>query len=287
MFKNYGQRTYDIEKFYVGELYLEYPIEVLFNYKKITEEEVRREIKKNEAINNGAIEIENNMIVRKKSYNIGKNYDLILTIFYKDKDEYLCIHNGEIYKLDGVDFCDNLVPFKNYLPKYSFDISNKFPLEEVLYLFNLLFTKKTRNKLAYVYNENDKYNMDDFFVGDINLYCGFTRSRIKIYSNLPEKYLLLRNGAKLKEKIKKEETDIVIKTHNYEIYKSLFMKTSEGMYNINNFQIYKPNDFENINQNFLGESYLDGIIPLKEVISINESKIKKLSIPQAIRINKK
>ena len=283
MFKNYGQRTFDIEKFYIGELYLEYPIEVYFNQKKITEEDAKREIKKNEAINSGAIQIKNNMIVRKKEYNIGKNYDLILTVFYKDKDEYLCIHNGEIYKLDGIDFCDNLVSFKNYLPKYSFNISKKLTLEEVLYLFNLLFTKRTRNKLTCVYNDSDKYDIDDFFVGNINLYCGFTRSRIKTYANLQEKYLLSRNGARLLEKIQETKTDIVTETYDYEIYKSLLMKTKEGMYNIYNFQIYN----ENINKNKLGESYLNSIIPLKDVININESKTRKLSIPQVIRINKK
>ena len=286
-------RKSNIENFYVGELYLSYENNGIWN----TTQEQKYVC--NEVLylkSSGAIDFEDG-IFKKIISNHDRIFKGVLTVFYKKNDnEYTCLLNGNTYPLQGNNFCKNLVPISSLLPKINYTPQNDLTDAQVLKLFKHLFTTNY-SKIAY---NDDKYNINEFYVGNLNLVESLrnndTYSGIKEYYNLPEKEILYKSDSKLisfsgkykKDTLTNDEPDF----YDYVTMKCVF-KTFENnsMYNIHNFQIYKNGILEKKHMLSVDDcmSYYDYMIPFSQYLEENKIlyKEKEISIPKVLTLYKK
>ena len=161
------KRKYDIKNFYVGELYISTGISKplgLSPNKEITKENRIKYDIQNKTVMNGAIDINNQFCLSKD--NGLRWYDGYLTIFYKVNNSYICLHNGNTYRLTGEDFCENLFRLDTLLPKISYNIPKEISNEDSLRLFEKLFNKNYEYKTEKFYT-NESYKLDNFYVGSL------------------------------------------------------------------------------------------------------------------------
>ena len=265
------EKKYDKNNFYVGELYLSSKLEGL-TYKP-----------NEDAINllkNGAIRIskenQNNYIDLQK----GLGYDSYFTLFYKLGFNYICLHNGKIYKVLGDDFCVNLVKFEKLFPKFANKLEDKRSLtvSKALDIFNILYNKQALKMKLYNKTSCDSSSL---FLGDLNL-CYRQNYNIKKdffdnYQDLAFKYLLEDSLLKGYKDIKEDN-----KYANYFVYKNLFFQDDKNdkIISLNTNQSYD-------NNNELGNSYYSNLTPLAKYLETKQKPIvRKLTIPKALDLLK-
>lgn len=256
-------KEYNIEEFYVGELYL-YTNFANFvsefynpdNQEKINIFSKSRAIKFQEDIASRGIDWEN-----------GREYTGFLTIFYKQGDKYLCLHDGITYELNSDIFIRNLVPLNELLPQINTKLLSKITISKALELFEILF-KNNKEEL----HNKEEYSISDFYIGDISLVemMKLGEDHGYYYYNLPRHIML----NKLNLAIQSFEDKKYIKT----VYRCLFLRQNVDLYNVNDHQFYNPN-----------EDSIESLIPF--VSYINEYGInlpsEVMSIPQACKKFKK
>lgn len=286
-------KKYNIENFYVGELYLSYENNGIWN-KSMEQKYVYNEISYLKS--SGAIDFEDG-IFKKIISNNDRIFKGVLTIFYKKNDnEYTCILNGNTYTLNGNNFCKNLVPISSLLPKVSYNTQKELTISQALKLFKYLFTTNY-SKTAY---NNDKYNINEFYIGNLNLVESLRKkdaySNIKKYYNLPEQKILYKSDAKIvsysgsykKDTLTNDEPDF----YDYVTMECVF-KTLENnsMYNIHNFQIYENGISKKEHMLTVddGVSYYDYMMPFSQYLDENKIiyKEKEISIPKVLKIYRK
>lgn len=256
----------NIDDFYIGELYLYTSFGNFIN--GINPQE---EIKKidNFALT-GAINFQQDLISRYVDWENLREYIGFLTIFYKQDDNYICLHDGNSYKLNGKYIIDNLIPLRELLPKIDTPQIEYINFVQALNIYNLLFQKESDETRLYL---NHCINSSKFYVGDISLKertpVESNESRIE-YLNLPQHIMLNRRGLELYSYANSNYINTV--------YRCLFLLDGADLYNINDNQFYNPN-----------EDKFDNLITLEDYLREFEKKEtpQTLSISKALRLFKK
>lgn len=272
-----NERIYNIDNFYIGEICIVEKIGNSLNNNTDTFKPYRTVLNLK---SNGALGIS-----LKKDINWEKRekYYKVLTIFYKNGNEFICLHDGNIYS----PMPNTLYNLSSLLPKYSYNIPTKITIKTALSLFNILFNKSL--SLEKIYN-NDKYNIEDFFIGTLALYTGFIPKDKKNEPqdvNLAIKYILSNNSHNICLTSKSTNGNllndqiVVPGRHQHKYYKSLFLKVPDGMYSVNGFITLNKSLSGNIFEKTptIAESYYKQLIPITEKIKIPS---KKISIPKVL-----
>lgn len=279
----------DIKKYFVGELYLSYENRGCFC---VSEEQKLKTNQLFELKLNGAIDFQDR-IFKKVNFNKDRYYNGVLTIFYKINDnKYMCLHNGKTYSLTGNDFCKNLIHLQYLLPKISYDIPTELSNIEALILFKNLF-KTNFSKIAY---NNEKYSIDEFYVGNFNLPYKIHKNNSFEYFNLAEKQILYKSDSKLisffgqygKNYLISDKPDIFDYISSCCVF---YRNNNDSLYNINSFQYCNNGTLkkEHLYYNESGESYYDYIIPFSEYLEENKLLYnkKEITIPKVLKFYRK
>ncbi len=290
MFKT---QKYDIKNFYVGELYISTGINrpVLSTKKEITNENRIKYDIQNKTTMNGAIDIKDHFYLSKD--NGLRWYNGYLTIFYKQNDNYICLHNGNTYRLTGEDFCENLFRLDNLLPKVSYNCPKEISNKDALRMFAQLFNEDYEYKTEKFYT-CEPYKLDDFYVGNL-AFCHKCTSpeigeRMSKNINTPQHYILNKSDASLSyiTGCFPDENNV---EYDHLHFNTLFLKQKKGLYNLHDFEIYnsgilEKEHFHNYKPN---ESYYDWMVPFREVLEEKNIKYKsnEITIPKALKLYRK
>jgi len=258
-------KVYPIEDFYVGELYL------YTSFGNFFQSDLNIEGSNNlEAFSlTGAINFQKDLVSRYTDWENKREYHGFLTIFYKQGDKYICLHDGVIYELNSPCIIDNLIPLKELLPKVNALLPSKINAYKALELFDIVFKKDE----SIMYTEQEQL-ITDFYIGDISLKESTHPSelfdtRIEYFS-LPEHIMLEKNNLALYSHDNGRYTSTV--------YRCLFLRDIVDLYNLNNHQFYNDN-----------EDKFTQIIGFREYMS--EFKIdiprESITIPKALKYFKK
>lgn len=293
------KNKYNINNFYVGELYLSREMGNSLINEKLNEKDFGERDKVTTICANGAINFDKHRMSKYTDYDNKCQYKGVLTIFYKENDEYICLHNQMAYDSDSIDFYDNLIPLGDLLPKVDFSFTKEISAREALKTFDSLF-KSNAEKTDKLYNKIE-HPMQEYYVGNLNLYEGFLpdnnrRNRYQ-YSNLPQKYVLYISDAVimgiygLKGKTK-DEYGLVYDSHDTTDFRCLFLKQKNGLYNIHNYQTYDKGILQQTHFDGnvpLGESYYDWIIPFENYLEQRDvrNNYSSLTIPKALKLYRK
>jgi len=280
-----------LKNFYVGELYISTGINgplLSPNKEKTKENRIKYDIQ-NKIIMNGAIDINKHFYLNTDDG--FRWYKGFLTIFYRQGNNYICLHNGNTYGLTGEDFCENLFRLDNLLPKISYTCPKEISTKRALVMFEQLFNKNYSYKTEKFYN-NESYKLDDFYVGSL-AFCYQYKSfdeRISKNINLPQKYILSKSDAHLSFITGSSDDEKEIE-YDHLHFNTLFLKRKRGLYNLHNFQIYNSGILEK--KHFLehkpNESYYDWMVPFIEVLEEKEIKYNSdnITIPKALKLYRK
>lgn len=260
-------KRHPISNFYIGELYL---YTTFGNLLSIDESITFGKEKIESFRNSGAISFQKDLISRYTDWENRREYEGFLTIFYKQGDKYICLHDGAIYELNSSVLLENLIPLKELLPKINEKKISTISMNKALELFDILFKRDKDESILY---EETEEKISDFFIGDIQLKERTLPEEIdtKIeYFYLPQHIMLGKNSLEVYSFGQDECANTV--------YRCLFLRDGVDLYNINNNAFYNHH-----------EDKFDSIIPFKEYIS--EFKIPSpkdyISIPKALKLFKK
>ena len=255
------QNKYPIGNFYIGELYLYTQFSGMTKGTYIpTESEKIESFSKT-----GAINFQPDMISRYIDWENGREYTGFLTIFYKEGNNYICLHDGKTYQLGKTVIIDNLIKINDLLPKIDSKKISQISMYDALELFDILFNETEKQ----LYMGAD-INITDFYVGDLTLReinpIHTIDKRIS-YNELPQRLMLEKHLLGLYS----YEKESYINT----VYRCLFLKDGVDLYNIHNNQFYNPY-----------EDSVESIIPLKEYMDQFEIRTpsKKTTITKALRL---
>ena len=280
-----------LKNLYVGELYISTGINgpLLSPNKEITKENKVKYDIKDKTIMNGAIDINKHFYLN--TDNGLRWYNGLLTIFCRQNNNYICLHNGNSYRLTGEDFCENLFRLDNLLPKISYNCPKEISTKRALVMFEQLFNKNYSYKTEKFYN-NESYKLDDFYVGSLAFCYQYKSFGERITKNIdtPQHYILSKSDAHLSfiTGCSDDENEI---EYDHLHFSTLFLKRKKGLYNLHNFQIYNSGILEK--KHFLehkpNESYYDWMVPFIEVLE--EKKIEynsdNITIPKALKLYRK
>lgn len=257
---------YSINNFYVGELYLYKQFANILAENSISEGEQRIE----QFNQSGAINFQKDVLSRYIDWEEKREYTGFLTVFYKQDNKYICLHDGKIYQHNQPNMIENLVLLSDLLPKIDAHRITRISMYDALELFDILFSKSFNESKFYIYKKQPKSN---FFVGDIRLKEQKNNESIDSktqYINLPHHIMLSQLGLALYSYSEEDYTTVV--------YRCLFYKDIVDLYNANNHQFYNPN-----------EDSFDSIISFEDYMNeFNiDIPIETISIPKALKLFKR
>lgn len=258
-----NNKKYNIEDFYVGELYL------YSNFANFTSRlyNPENQEKINIFTHTDAINFQQEPLSKYIDWETGREYTGFLTLFYKQGNSYICLHDGNIYRLKGIIRIDNLIPLNNLLPQINSKIPTTISIQKALQLFNILF--KENQEEIQLYNDN-KENISNFYIGEITLDETIISDNGYKYPRLKEQLILKKQSLLTRST---EEYNIIKNT-----YRCLFLKQELNYYNINNNQFYNP-----------CEHIFNSLISLQEELnSLNiHYSHQTLSIPKALYLSRR
>ena len=275
--------NFNISNFYVGRLSLESANNNLIT-KKENSLSWQDEFNKNlSLISSGAIKDNyvNDDIHSTKKY---------ISLFYRiDNNSYLCLHNNSIYYSHNKNFCEDLIPMSQLLPKLGYSKPINLTFEDALNLFNKLFKKNHDFKY-----DNSVFDINDFYLATLN-YCYADRLNIKSnvkhskihYNSDYSNYVLPSNYAKVQDHMiwKDKYFD-----YYYNVYKCLFLDLHHGgeMYNLNDYKVYSHVDVQSETK-LCGNSFYHSPVALSEEIHNNSKEYNNntISISNALKLQKK
>lgn len=257
---------YPIIDFYIGEIYLYTKFGNLLEGETIQECEER--IKSFQKA--GAINFQKDITSRYIDWEQEREYTGFLTIFYKQDNKYICLHDGKIYQKNSDTIIDNIIPLKDILPKIDKKYPSRISMYDAIELFDNIFQDDL--SIPIMYQEKNK-PITDFFVGDIVLKertpVEITDSKVK-YIDLPQHIILQKEGLTLRNY---EELNYL-----NSVYRCLFLRDGVDLYNINNSQFYNPNEDE-----------FEKLISFQEHLYNSDiiCHSKSISIPKALKLFKR
>jgi hypothetical protein len=243
-------KRYPIDNFYVGNLNLAFPKGnmLLFSvgaYKMNNDEKKMKDLLFR-TIENGAINLVDLHMMSVINKNNSLLYIPLLSLFYKvDDNKYLCLHNGNTYEVNSNEsFCSDLYKISDVLPKFGYNLPKELSSLKASYLFKCLFDKKKR----FPYN-NDKFNLNDFYLGGLDLCCGYNDKNgiiSHVELNVPTQIIMFNQGIyKASGYGRKTISDNNEFVADYCVFDSIYLKLDdENYYNINNFKIYNIDKYE-------------------------------------------
>jgi len=257
-------KKYDIDKFYIGELYLYTNFANFISpYYNINQQNKIKSFKNSRAINFQQDELRKYIDWENK-----REYTGFLTIFYKQDDKnYICLHDGTSYRIDGTNFIENLIPINEVLPKVNTEKIPKLNISTALELFDTIFKEQTT-----LYNK-DKHLLSEYYIANITLKETYHQEQYPesryIYINLPHHILLEKSNLSIQTYQQEDYTNIV--------YRCLFLKQNQYLYNLNNHQFYNQNEYT-----------FESLIPLKDYLQESNKSISQetVSIPKALKLFK-
>lgn len=254
-----------INRFFIGEIYLYTKFGNLLQGETIEECEQRLDQFKQ----SGAINFQKDPLSKYIDWEEKKEYVGFLTIFFKQDNKYICLHDGKTYqKQDNI--IDNIIPLTDILPKINKKYKSRISIYQALELFDMLFKEEFISPI--MYQEQPK-PITDFYVGDIILREQTTEieddTRIK-YIDLPNHLILQKAG--LLQRNYEEQNNL------NSVYRCLFLRDLVDLYNIHNSQFYNPY-----------EDNFETLIPFTEYLYNMEipCDLKSITIPKALRLFKK
>lgn len=260
-------KNYNIDEFFVGELYL---YTNFSNFISECYDPLNRNYVDNFS-NSGAICFQQDIISRYIDWEKKREYTGFLTIFYKQGDKYICLHDGKTYKLNGSNFIENLTPLRELLPKINTEILSKITIPKAMQLFDTLFkVTKSANKL---HNEQ-KEAIKDFYVGDLTLRKIYHQEKNPdskyMYIDLPHHIVLDKSNLAIQSFSNSDYISIV--------YRCLFLRQDLDLYNLNNYQFYNPNEDQ--------IQIIDNLQAYMSDYGIH-STMESISIPKALKLFRK
>lgn len=257
---------YPISNFYVGELYL---YTSFGNLMSGSDTIIGREQIESFS-QTSAIGFQKDLLSKYVDWENRREYTGFLTIFYKQDNQYICLHDGKTYILNSPYIIDNLVPLSDVMPKRDVTSISKISMYDALELFDILFVEEDRKQTMY---RNTEMPITDFFVGDIALRestpieLGDARRK---YIDLPHHIMLENDGLSIYS----------FGSNNYHntVYRCLFLIDGVDLYNVNNHQFYNPN-----------EDTFGTIQTFKEYMSDFDIKTPRqtITIPKALKLFKR
>lgn len=173
--------NFSIEKFYVGKLNFGFKFGNLLVSQELTNHDHEQIDLEFNTLANGAISLSNISFIDLTNWGERIRYDSIFTVFFKeDEDTYICLHNGNTYHLKGENYCSDLVPLTICIPEIASKVDNKISCSKARSIFDILF--KDKNKT--LYNNKDKYLLECFYYGNLELYTGNNKEDANIAQRL-------------------------------------------------------------------------------------------------------
>ena len=222
-------KKHDVDNYYVGNLNFAFPIgnallASVGGVKLTDEDRLKRDLFYTTIVN-GAINLElihmNNVVTSNNKY----RYDSVLTLFYKEDDNYYCLHNGNTYKLDnnGDTFCSDLIKLKDIVPKFGYNLPNQISNYKAKSIFNGLF----KNFKINMFN-NDKFNINDFYIGSLDLCEGSTIQRVHKDLSIPTQIIMFKQELYTQAGYSRYEeiNDEIVEAH-YAKFKSIYLKLDD------------------------------------------------------------
>lgn len=219
---------------------------------------------------NGAIEHNNSFSENQNSLRDDLIYKEVYTLFLKQNENYLCLHDNNIYTENGDDYCNCLISFKNYFPKIDFALPNELTIKEAKKYFDIILKKRNGVEL---YNKKILHSINDFYVGGLDLLTEETiiESKITEEKNFINSCLLINGWWGCCKGYNNDKTKEV----SHDFFKCLFIKNADRYYNIKDFNFYVDIDS--------ADSFCHHLIPYKEYIEdFNMVPKDNISIYKAI-----
>ena len=299
-------KKYGVDNYYVGQLDLFEPCSFFLKKETLSLEDKKIIKFNNKTIDNGAIDLKKDAYFSYDEANRNFMYRELLTIFYENNSEYICLHNGTKYKFNTINCYKNLVPLKNLLPKIDYIPDDNLSIKQALNLFEIFFGNKKDYGTENLYN-NIKHKTNDFFFANLTLCSGYEINKKGYESlNIPEINMLFRSSAKLGSLFgccEKSQGTYGITKNNYDylMFTCLFLETNGNLLNLNNNQIYNKKNDKNSEKNDensekndeilknKAQSYCEILTSLDKYIVVNKLNILKeeITVPEALKIFRK
>ena len=281
-------KKYPSENFYIGNLNIAFPNNNMLisasGEHKLTKEGHNLYDLLYATIANGAINLELYHMDDLVGNNSNNRYTSLLTMFYRiDDDKYYCLHNGNIYRrISDASFCNKLYKLEDVVPKYGYKLPKEISNHYARCLFNFLF-----KKIDYSLYNNDKFNLYDFYLGGIELCTGYSESKYfsdHVELNIPRQMTMFRQEVHQKggygKNIVIDDKIIIV---DYAMFSSIYLKLDdENYYNLNNYQIYNIDKYENFSDRVSiksmlkdDEAYrgLDNMVTIPKILKKQKSMI--------------
>lgn len=297
---------FNIKNFFVGELYFSYPfsniLEESVGYNRVNNQDRAKMYQSiYELCNNGAIS--STFFSKKSLSNVDsenrREYYGVLTLFHKNNEKCVCLHDGNVYNKEGNSFYSNLTPLTSLFPKVDFDTPDILTIKEALIFFKILLKGIGYNRIPNLYN-NVNHSISEFFVGRLALYNSFSLDKPKCYEyqsfNLPTKIILMKNNIKsysgfiVSSPVNGDES--LKYEHSFSNSFCIFLRQNQQYYNIGAHQFYENRLYsrKEINDLSTDKSYCEIDMTLDEYLEIrglSSKRNKELSIRKATKLFRK
>jgi len=264
----------DVENYYVGYLNINRPY-LSFEEEKKGNDSGAKTI--NTTMDNGAVSLIAVKFEKLLRFDSKHKYESWLSIFYRiDENHFMCLHNGIIYSLEGRDYCSDLVPLIEVVPKIDFDLGLSLTDDEAKRIFSGVFKKNN-------FTFKELHDINEFYCGRLKVCMGYTEKDKYHDLNVLRRVVLNANpilydtskGSFILEG--NEEID-------YINYQPIFLKISKKLfYNINDYQNYTLG----INDDKLS-NHIELDNPLSECLdSMGIKYPKKVTISKVLKLQKR
>jgi len=264
----------DVENYFVGYLNIKKPY-LSHAEEKRGNDSIVKTI--NTTMENGAVNLNLVKFERLLHHDNNHKYESLLSIFYRiDENHFMCLHNGIIYSLEDRDYCSNLVPLIDVVPKIDFDLNSSISEDEAKKIFSGVFKKNN-------FNFKKLHDIKDFYCGRLKICMGYTKNDNYHDLNVLRRVALNSNPI-LFDKSKGSSILIDNEEIDYIEYQPIFLKISKKIfYNINDFQNYTL-----VTDNDLLSNHLEIETPLSVYLKSKGIKYpKKVTISKVLKLQKK
>lgn len=266
-------KKYPIEKFYVGKLNIGFKFGNLLVESikpNLTKKDYEQIDLKNKTIYMGAISLLGiDKLDGFTNWEERIRYDSLFTIFYKlDDNTYICLHNGEKFGLEGINYCSALVPLTSCVPSISSKLNRDITPIEARRIFKILFKDEKKN----LYRNTKLGPLAYFYHGKLELYTGNDKEE----ANTAQRLMLRSKG------ISPYGGSIDRENRSYSHYDIIAYVPSDNIiYNINDNRWYDSN-LENLENSKIKLS--SSLAADESYVSINSRN--EVTIPQVLKLQR-
>ncbi len=268
-------KKYPIDRFYVGKLNIGIRFGNLLFPNSFSYRDEKQKDLKFDTMARGAINIADLCLEKVTNWEDRLMYETLFTIFYRNDDNtYTCLHNGETYSSFGMNYCSHLVPLSSCIPSISSRVDDKISFIGAKQIFKVLFKSEDKS----LYNKSNRYFLDNFYLGRLDLYTG----KLTEDENIAQQLMLNSKGifpyggcSRLKEGTEEEK--------NYGFYKVVVLLPRDSrMYNLNDNRVYDEELFNEEGSSIILSNSLADEEFFTDRISRDE-----VTIPEVLKLQRK